>query len=65
MKKNYVKPSLLSETFVTESIMAGEETLEKELSNQTLYGTTTFTGLNFGDGNMLNRISFDSLKKSN
>ena len=26
MKKNYVKPSLLSETFVTENIMTGTET---------------------------------------
>ena len=63
MKKNYVKPSLLSETFVTESIMTGETTPEKEISKIDLYGTTNFTGLNFGDGNMLNRINFSAFNK--
>ena len=36
MKKNYVKPSLLSETFVTENIMA-EDAVNTKISGATAF----------------------------
>ena len=54
MKKNYVKPSLLSETFVTENIMEGTETVTLALSqNLKTKNGETFAGINFNDGNAL------------
>ena len=63
MKKNYVKPSLLSETFVAENIMAGTELSAANL--WTLSGTQ-FEGIQFNfkqGGNTLYRIKFDEFMK--
>lgn len=62
MKKNYTKPSLLSETFVTENIMAGTELSAANL--WTLTGTY-FEGIQFNSkgGNTLYRIKFDEFMK--
>jgi hypothetical protein len=62
MKKNYVKPSLLSETFVTENIMA--DALSAIPALWTLTGTQ-FEGIQFNTaqgGNTLNKIKFSDLK---
>ena len=59
MKKNYVKPSLLSETFVTENIMTGNETSAID-ALWTLTGTS-FQGVQFNaeqGGNTLYRTNF-------
>ena len=59
MKKIYTKPSLLSETFVAENIMTGDETKERLVSSQlTLWlGSDSFTGISLGDAQTLNTIS--------
>ena len=61
MKKNYMKPSLLSETFV-ENIMS-EETEKVFLSSALdLYlNGQKFTGILFNDGNALNSIKYSDL----
>lgn len=59
MKKNYVKPSLLSETFVTENIMASSDLSAIE-SLWTLTGTQ-FEGIQFNTqagGNTLYKVKF-------
>ncbi len=59
MKKNYVKPSLLSETFVTENIMAGTD-LSSVDALWTLTGTQ-FEGIQFNTaegGNTLYKVKF-------
>ena len=65
MKKNYMKPSLLSETFVAENIMTGEENKERLIStNITLYlNGEDFAGINFTDAQTLNAISFKSFNQ--
>ncbi len=59
MKKKYLKPSLLSETFVTENIMAGELSAIPYL--WTLTGTEAFQGIQFNTaegGNTLYKVNF-------
>ena len=66
MKKNYVKPSLLSETFVAENIMSGEVEVTKNIlsANIDLYmGGQKFTGITFADGNTLNTVNINSFNK--
>lgn len=63
MKKNYVKPSLLSETFVTENIMADELSAIPAL--WTLSGQQ-FEGINFNTaqgGNTLFKVKFSDFNK--
>lgn len=58
MKKNYTKPSLLSETFVTENIMNG--TVLSAVNLWTLTGTE-FQGVQFNatvGGNTLYKVNF-------
>ena len=65
MKKNYMKPSLLSENFVAENIMT--ENKERLIStNVALYfdGVIADT-ITFDDGQTLDAISFNSFKKAN
>lgn len=57
MKKNYVKPTLLSETFVTEDIMTDvtKNVLSKGID---LYlNGHKFEGITFSDSNTLSTIS--------
>lgn len=64
MKKNYTKPSLLSETFVTEKIMNGTD-LSAVNSLWTLTGTE-FQGIQFNTqqgGNTLYKVSFEDFMK--
>ena len=64
MKKNYTKPSLLSETFVTENIMSGTELSTVE-SLWTIYGDQ-FNGIKFNfeqGGNTLYKVKFDEFNK--
>ena len=66
MKKNYTKPSLLSETFVTENIMAGNDLSAIE-SLWTLTGTQ-FEGIQFNTqqcGNTLYKVSFEDFMLGN
>ncbi|MBQ7986863.1 MAG: hypothetical protein IJ304_06360 [Clostridia bacterium] len=63
MKKNYVKPSLLSETFVTENIMTGTDL--SAVSLWTLTGTQ-FEGIQFNrneGGNTLYKVNFSDFNK--
>lgn len=63
MKKNYVKPSLLSETFVTENIMADELSAIPAL--WTLSGQQ-FEGIKFNTaqgGNTLFKVKFSDFNK--
>lgn len=58
MKKNYVKPSLLSETFVSENIMAGDLSAVPAL--WTISGNQ-FEGIQFNTaqgGNTLYKVNF-------
>lgn len=60
MKKNYVKPSLLSETFVTENIMASDAL--SAVDNLWTLSGTQFEGVQFNfqeGGNTLYRINFN------
>lgn len=62
MKKIYVKPSLLSETFVAENIMSSEEATEKYVLSEAIdlyLNGKTFTGITFADGNTLNTVSIN------
>ena len=62
MKKNYTKPSLLSETFITENIMTEPTSAINSLWS--LSGKQ-FEGVKFNfneGGNTLYRIKFDQLK---
>ena len=64
MKKNYTKPSLLSETFVTENIMSGTELSTVE-SLWTISGDQ-FNGIKFNfeqGGNTLYKVKFDEFNK--
>ena len=59
MKKNYMKPSLLSETFVAENIMTGEDNkLRLISSNVTLFLNNEEFGISFSDAQTLNAISY-------
>ena len=62
MKKNYVKPSLLSETFVSESIMTGEKEYLSTALNLYLDGQL-YTNISFSDNNALNSIKVSDLTK--
>lgn len=65
MKKNYTKPSLLSETFVTENIMAG---VELSAANLWSLSGEQFEGIQFNfqkGGNTLNKISLSDFKTNN
>ena len=58
MKKNYVKPSLLSETFVANNIMSSEEIKNTLSASIDLYlNGEKITGITFSDGNTLNTIN--------
>lgn len=64
MKKNYIKPSLLSETFVTENIMTSNDGLST--ANLWTLSGEQFQGLQFNydqGGNTLYRISFGEFNK--
>ena len=65
MKKNYMKPSLLSETFVAENIMTGEDNkLRLISSNLTLFlDGEGIDGISFSDAQTLNAISFKSFNQ--
>jgi len=60
MKKNYTKPSLLSETFVTENIMTGDEL--STIANLWTISGDHFTGIQFNSakgGNTLFKVKFN------
>lgn len=62
MKKNYVKPSLLSETFVAENVMTNLNAAEDADSVYSaaidLYmNGTKFSGITFSEGNTLQTVS--------
>lgn len=64
MKKNYVKPSLLSETFVTENIMAGTDL--SAIENLWTLSGTHFEGIQFNTnqgGNTLYKVQFNEFMK--
>ena len=66
MKKNYVKPSLLSETFVASNIMTGMATdADSFLSaGVDLYlNGKKFEGITFGSGNTIQSISLSDFAK--
>ncbi len=62
MKKIYKKPSLLSETFVTENIMTGVDLLSTMDTNLWTFTGTEFQGIQFNTdgGNTLYKVSFES-----
>lgn len=70
MKKNYVKPILLSETFVTENIMNGTDMLST-MNNVTLWSLSSgnsFTGITFNaekGGNTIHTIKFSDFQPEN
>lgn len=63
MKKNYTKPSLLSETFVANNIMS-EET-ERLSTGVTLYLGNQKYNFVVGEGNKLNTISISDFTGNN
>lgn len=64
MKKNYMKPCLLSETFVANNIMAEESEKFIASTGVDLYlNGRKFEGLNFGDGQKLQSISLSDFVK--
>ena len=64
MKKNYVKPSLLSETFVANNIMSSEENKNTLSESVDLYlNGEKITGITFTDGNTLNTININDFQK--
>lgn len=64
MKKIYTKPSLLSETFVAENIMTGEEEKKVLSTAINLYlNGETFTGVEFNGSNTLATINYSLFNK--
>ncbi len=69
MKKNYIKPSLLSETFVTENIMNGVTALSA--MNSSLWSISSgqsFQGIQFNSaqgGNTIHTINFSEFQPKN
>jgi hypothetical protein len=66
MKKNYVKPSLLSETFVANNIMNGMAADADSFlsSGIDLYlNGQKHEGITFSDGNTLNSVSINDFNK--
>lgn len=60
--KKYMKPSLLSETFVAENIMTGEDK-KRLISTVTLFiGGEDYDAINFTDAQTLNAISYRDFK---
>lgn len=62
MKKNYVKPNLLSETFVAENIMSAEKQVLSTEVDLYLNGEKIKT-ITFGDGNTLGTVSLQDFAK--
>ena len=69
MKKNYVKPSLLSETFVANNIMSGTIDENSFISAATwgdralYFGGKEYTGITFNAGNTLQSVSVNDFNK--
>ena len=62
MKKIYTKPSLLSETFVAENIMTGDDDKKILSGATTLYFDGAQYEVEFDGNNTLTSISFDAFK---
>ncbi len=62
MKKNYMKPSLLSETFVAENIMSEEKELVMSVGVDLYLNGEKFT-TNFHAGNTIQSISLSDFIK--
>ena len=63
MKKNYMKPSLLSETFVANNIMSEESEKFILSTNVTLYLDDKEYNIDFGNGQKLQSISLSNFIK--